>query len=98
MPMALNEPNLRQAYCKAIARTGIGAAEKDCDGVLPQTVKHVVPQPMQDAYPETLLVSLVHVCTHEPYSWLVTDEEPEIQDSTTFEDLWLSWVVQIVHA
>jgi hypothetical protein len=96
MPRELNEENLKEAYCKVIACTGIGAAEDNCDEVFPKLVKVVVPQPMHDDYSAKLLACAIKICTNEPYGWRVTEREPDIKDNTSFADLYESWFREIV--
>jgi hypothetical protein len=96
MPRELNEGNLKEAYCKVIASTGVGAAEKNCDDVLPKHVWLVVPEPMHDDYPARLLACANQVCTNEPYGWKVDQTEPEVEDETTFHLLYEDWFKAIV--
>jgi hypothetical protein len=97
MPRELNEENLKEAYCKVIACTGIGAAEDNCDEVFPKLVKVVVPEPMHDDYPAKLLACAINICTNKPYGWVVQNEEPSIGDTTTFQSLWSEWFTHVVH-
>ncbi len=89
---------MKEAYCKVIASTGIGAAEDNCDEIFPKLIKVVVPQPMHDDYPAKLLASATEICANEPYSWVVKKEEPTIDENTTFQSLWSDWLARIVHS
>ena len=98
MPREVNETNLREAYCKSIACTAVGAAESDCDAVLPKAIKLVVPQAMHPAYATTLKACVVKICTAAPYHWTVNDVTPAIGDTTTFQSLYDTWFKMIVFA
>ena len=96
MACELNEENLKKAYRETLACTGIGKAINKCDEMLPELVKKVVPEAMHKSYPAQLLACAVKICTNEPYKWTVKNEEPIIDNSTTFEYLWYNWFIYIV--
>jgi len=88
-----NEKNLMHAWCKTLACTKIGQAENPsgCAELQPKEVKKTVPEPMQDAYPTALHLCAIRVCTNKPYLWQVASIMPEIDDTTTFEELFADW-------
>lgn len=96
MPKELNEANAKEAFLKVVESTGIGAAASNPDGLMAEKVKVAVPQDMHDGYPARLLASANNVCTNEPYGWRVTQQEPNIENSTIFSDLYLDWFQDIV--
>lgn len=96
MPRELNEENLKEAYCKVLVCTAIGAADDNCDEVLPKLVKVVVPELMHEDYPARLLACANQVCSNEPYGWIVDQNEPEINDDTTFLVLYKGWFKEIM--
>ncbi|MDP2883639.1 MAG: hypothetical protein Q8P51_01275 [Ignavibacteria bacterium] len=87
---------MKKAYCASLACTGIGAAASDCDSVMPQLVKKVVPQNMQDDYPTRLLICATTVCSSTLYGWRVVQISPTIGDTTTFQQLFDEWLKTIV--
>jgi hypothetical protein len=87
---------LKEAFCKALACTGIGAAEGNCDDVLTKNVKKTVPVSMQSGYPGKLLECVTKVCIGEPYKWGVDQKVPDISDTTTFKELYDKWFEEIV--
>ena len=97
MGLDLNEENAKDAYCRVLAATGIGAAVNDCDDILPQIVWVVVPADMHEDYPARLLAAAIQICTDEPYEWTVEDTEPEIDEESTFESVWEEWFTQILY-
>lgn len=96
MALELNEENLKEAYCKVLACTGIGAAVSNCDDLLPKKVLVVVPQELHDDYPAKLLACAIKICTDDPYGWTVKNEEPEIAEDTAFQSLYDDWLMGIV--
>jgi hypothetical protein len=96
MALDLTEENLKKAYCASLLCTGIGAAASQCDSVMPQIVKKVVPQIMQDDFPTRLLVCATKVCSGEPYGWRVVQSVPTLGDTTTFQQLFDEWFKTIV--
>lgn len=96
MPREVNEKNLKEAFCKAIAKTGVGAAENDCDKVISELVNVTVPEFMHRDYPVKLKAAVVFICTSEPYGWTVNDETPTIDDDTTFGSLYEDWLKKII--
>jgi len=90
------EQKLKEAFCKALACTGIGAAENNCDEVLPQVVKHVVPQDQHSDFPVRFLACVTKVCTGDPYKWRVDQKVPDSSDTTTFQELYDGWFKDIV--
>lgn len=96
MARELNEQNLKEAYCKVLACTDIGAAESNCDGLFPKLVKVVVPQSMHKDFPARVLACAINVCAGDPYGWNVKHREPEIGDDTTFGILYETWFKKIV--
>jgi len=96
MARELNEENRKEAYCKVLACTAVGAAESNCDKLFPKLVKVVVPQSLHEDYPVKLLACANRICTDEPYGWSVDPQEPDLGDDTTFADLYESWFKKIV--
>ena len=97
MGLELNEKNLTEAYCKALACTAIGAAVNHCDDLLPKTVLVVVPEEMHDDYPARLLACAIRICNKDPYRWSVENIEPTIDADTTFQSLWNDWFITIIY-
>ncbi len=96
MGLGLNEKNLTEAYCKALACTGIGAAVNHCDDLLTKVVLLVVPQDMHDDFPEKLQLCANKICTDESYGWRVDQIKPSVDSETTFKDIFDKWFSQIV--
>lgn len=96
MSSEFNEENLKEAYCKVVACTGIGAVDKNCQDVLEKQVKVAVPESMHEDYPARILGCANQVCTTEPYLWRVTQREPVIEDDTTFDEIFKNWFKRVV--
>lgn len=93
---AESEKKLKEAFCKALACTGIGAADTHCDEVLTKNVKKTVPESMHADYPVRILGCVTKVCTGEPYKWRVDQKVPNISDTATFQELFDGWFKDIV--
>ena len=96
MAMTLNEENLKKAYFKVIECTGIGAAVHDAETLLPENVLKTVPQSMHEDYVARLLGCAINICANEPYEWTVKNEDPAIDENTTFQSLWDNWITEII--
>lgn len=98
MARELNELNRREAYCKVLVCTGIGAAgtPEGCKDLMDKIVWVVVPESMHESFPAKLIACTVQICTDEPYEWKVINEEPEITENTTFEKLYQEWFKEIL--
>ena len=96
MAMTLNKANLKEAYFKVIECTGFGAAAKDGEALLPKNILVTVPKSMHEDYASRLLGCTINVCANEPYEWTVKNEEPTIDEDTTFQSLWDNWITEII--
>lgn len=90
------EEKLKEAFGKVLVATGLGAAANDLDALLPQNVWKVVPEAMHKDYPAKLLEATKAICTKAPYGWTVDELAPEIDDETTFGDLYNDWFTAII--
>jgi hypothetical protein len=94
--MKLNMTNLKEAYCRVVAATGFGAANRGFEVIYEAEVKTAVQQTAHEDYADTLLQAAIRICTDEFYGWEVTDKRPEIKDETTFGDLFENWFRRII--
>ena len=93
---AFTMENLKLAFCKSLACTGIGAANTSCDNLLAQQFDHIVPANIHVEFPSRLLACATRVCSSSPYSWQVDQVEPTIKRTMTFQDLLDTWFRDVV--
>jgi len=96
MSLEFTEESLKKAFCDSLACTGIGAARANCDALMSELVKKVVPLEKQEAFPEELQICATRVCTSEPYGWRVMQRPPVINDASTFQNLFDAWFTRVV--
>jgi hypothetical protein len=96
MPQEYTYENLKKAFCEVLACTGIGAAVNNCESLLDEKVRKVVPEIEHGDYPAKLLKCAFEICTGFKYDWTVNNVVPVVDDTTTFRYLLDKWFLFIV--
>jgi len=96
MAMTLNEDNLKEAYFKVIKCSGFGAAEKEGEALFPKKVLVSIPEAMHEDIAARFLGCVTRVCVNTPYNWTVENNEPTVDEDTTFKSLWDDWFAEII--
>lgn len=89
-PQSPNEM-FKNAFANMLDLIGFNANEIMTN--MSQKVLVLVPTEKRDNIADELLLCMGKVCSTAPYDWDIKDTVPNIQDSTTFEDLFNGWFI-----
>lgn len=94
--MELTEENLRNAFSRVIALSGVRVDEDSLDELMSVRIGDSDPAASQKDYPVRLLNVACEVCSEKPYNWNVREIIPEVYYTTTFGSLYENWFKQII--
>jgi len=96
MPDEISEEKLKSAFFRTLVHLGLTIFETEYEKYFSNKILLTVPLEKQKQFPRKLRQSAVYICTRSPYQWRVDDSTPQINDNTTFEDLYNQWFKTII--
>jgi hypothetical protein len=96
MSAEFSTTNLKNAFFKTLAHTGLSVFESNGEQYLPAKVLVTIPAIMQNEFPKNLLQCAIIICKKTPFLWNVQDTLPNITDTTTFQELFDNWFNRIL--